>query len=138
MRTMTFDQAQERWDNMLPPDDFGQEPTEAQIEEAFSELVQDDERLNDFMLTSDVTICTVYQLYHAHGLPRCDGSERDDDLRDRYANEFTAFFDHYRAWLGDRLTDKADKIMQADMRAAREDAEEYAAECRAEAEEYPW
>ena len=120
------------------PDDFLPEPSEDQVEEAFTALVQDDERLNDFMLTSDVTICKVYQLYHAHGLPRCDGSERDDELRDCYAGAFGEFFDHYRAWLGDRLTDKADKIMQADMRAAREDAEEYAAECRREAEEYPW
>jgi hypothetical protein len=54
-------------------------------------------------------------------------------LRDRYESTFSAFFDHYRDWLGERLTVKAQQVMDAEIEQSRIDAAEYAAECREDA-----
>lgn len=115
------------------PDDDGPEPSEAHFDEAFGDLVQDDDLLNKFMLETDVTIATVYQLFHRHGFPDKDCSERDDNLIDSYNVTFTIFFDHYRDWLGSRLTVKAQQVMDAEIEQSRIDAAEYAAECREDA-----
>jgi hypothetical protein len=124
-----FNRAQFNHDNQLPPED-SPEPSEAHIEEAFAQLVQDSDLLNTFMLETDVTITGVYQLFHANGWPTASWSERNDELRDSYALTFEIFFDHYRSWLGDRLTAKADEVMRAQIEEARIEAEEYAADCR--------
>ena len=126
-----FARAQANYDAMLPPED-GLEPSEAHAEEAFAQLVQDSELLAEFIENERPDYTTVFQLFHAHGLPLMNKTARDDKLREKYDTTMQHFFDHYRDWLGDRLTAKADEVMQAQIAESRAEAAEYAAESRRE------
>jgi hypothetical protein len=117
--------------NALPI--YDPEPSESHFDEAFAELVQDDDLLNAFMLETDVTIAAVYQLFHRHGgLPSSNGTERDDAMIESWQITMDNFFDHYRQWLGERLTVKAQQVMDAEIQAAKDEA----AEARHEDREY--
>lgn len=115
------------------PDSERQEPSEAHVEEAFAQLVQDSELLAEFIENEQPDYTTVFQLFHAHGLPSMNKTARDDKLRDKYDTTMKHFFEHYNDWLGDRLTAKADEVMQAQIAEARAEAAEYAAESRRDA-----
>jgi hypothetical protein len=128
----SFAQAQARYDAMLPPEP-GPEPSEDHFDTAFDMLVEDRDLMAQFMDEAGPDTVTVFQLYHRAGLPRHDMSERDDDLIESYEVTFRAFFDHYRDWLGLRLADTAQDVMQREIDEAREEAEEYAAADRLEA-----
>jgi hypothetical protein len=125
-------QAQARYDAMLPPEP-GPEPSEDHFDTAFDMLVEDRDLMAQFMDEAGPDTVTVFQLFHRAGLPRHDMSERDDDLVESYEVTFRAFFDHYREWLGSRLADSAQDVMQSEIDEAREEAEEYAAADRLEA-----
>ena len=105
------------------PDDDATEPSPAHYDEALSELVQDSQLLADFIDVEQPDYTTPFQLFHKYGgLPSMDGSERDDNLRNSWQVTMDNFFDHYRDWLGVRLTNKADTIMRAEIQASKDDA----------------
>lgn len=130
----SFAQAQARYDAMLPPEP-GPEPSEDHFDTAFDMLVEDRDLMAQFMDEAGPDTVTVFQLYHRAGLPFRDKTQRDDDLIESYEVTFRAFFDHYREWLGSRLADTADDVMQREIDEAREEAEESAAMSRLEAME---
>lgn len=121
----TFDQLQDRFDHALPPDD-GPEPTEAHFNEAFDQLMQDDERLIDYINDVGPDTTTIFQLIHKYGgLPlNFNVSERLDVLHEELTNTADAFIDGYRNWLGSVLADRAEQVMRDEIDAARSDAEE--------------
>lgn len=127
--TDAFNRAQANHDNSLPPED-GPEPSEAHIEEAFSNLVAKTPLLLDYIDAMGQDNTTVFQLYHQYGLPRMDGSERDNTLLDSYEVILCNYLDGYREWLGPRLTEEADRVMQEAIRQGKEEAEEAAADDR--------
>lgn len=60
--------------------------------------------------------CVVFQLWHKHGgLPRMNGTERDDKLRDAFAAAFDAVLEGYRAEVEKTQTfrDRAQRIYDA-------------------------
>src|SRR5690348_2963633 len=98
--------------------------------EALDNLVADTDRLSTFCMDEQPDYTTVIQLYHAHGLPKRDGSEKDDALWDKYEAAFDGLLTHYRDWLDDTLTNEAYRVMEAEAERAREDAAADAAEMR--------
>lgn len=125
---MSFQAAQSAYDNRSLPE--LPEPTEEDLDIAFDELVQDTSLLLDYIDAEGPDTITAFQLFHRDGLPCMDFSEKDDNLRDSYLSTLTAFFDGYRAWLGDRLTARADQVMQKRIQDAKDEAAEAAADDR--------
>lgn len=127
-------QAQERHDNQLPPED-GPEPTDVQIDTAFGRLVHDDAVLADYLDDWAPDTTSVFQLYQRAGLPAGNGTERDDDLYESYTTLFDTFLRNYRDWLArkddageSRLMTAADAVMLEEAEEARQEAEDAAAD----------
>lgn len=118
------------WKTASPDDDAGPEPSAAHIEEAFDLLVADSDLLADFISDEQPDYTTPFQLYHKYGGLPFNNSERDDNLRESWQITMDGFFEHYRDWLGDRLTNKAYEVMQAEIQASRDEAAEAAADDR--------
>lgn len=116
---------------LLPPDD-GPEPSLNNISDALDKLVADTDRLREFCVEDGPDFTTVFQLYHARGLPRMDKSKRDDELRDLYSAAFDAVLVAYRDSLGDKLDEAARVEMEAEAERSRQDAAEAYAESRAD------
>lgn len=134
MGHLTFQQAQERHDNSLPPDG-GPEPTEEQIDTAFGRLMHDNATLADYLDDWAPDTTSVFQLYQRAGLPLGNKTERDDELYESYTTLFDMFLRNYRDWLeckdaqgNSRLMAMADTIMEDEAREAREEAEDAAGE----------
>lgn len=108
----------------------GPTPDLGHYAEALDTLVADSDKLSTFCMDEQPDYTTVFQLYHARGLPKRDGSQRDNELLDKYIETFDALLTHYRDWLDDALTQEAYKAMEAEAEAARQDAAEVAAEMR--------
>ena len=125
----SFAQAQARYDAMLPPEP-GPEPSEDHFDTAFDMLVKDCDLMAQFMDEAGPDTVTVFQLFHDRGLPFRDKTQRDDELIEAYETTLNAFLEHYREWLGPRLADTAEDVMQSEIEQAREEAAEYAAELR--------
>lgn len=123
-RLISFSEAQSRHDNSLPPED-GPEPTEAMEDEAFDELVANSTLLSEYIeLVCPVSILHVIQAYNeAGGLPRRNKTPDDDQAFERLTDGFDDFLRGYRQWLGQRLVDQADIVMQRHIENAKEDAE---------------
>jgi hypothetical protein len=131
---LTMQQAQERHDNALPPED-GPEPTDEQIETAFGRLVHNDAVLADFLDDWAPDTTSVFQLYQRAGLPLGNNTERDDDLYESYTTLFDIFLRNYREWLAckdkageSRLMTEADAVMLEEAEQARQEAEDQAAD----------
>lgn len=134
MGHLTMQQAQERYDNRLPPED-GPEPTDEQIDTAFDRLVQDDAALADFLDEVAPDTTSLFKLYHRDGLPMGNKTERDDNLYDSYTTLFDTFLRDYRDWLaikdgaGEcRLMTAAYAVMLEEAEEARKEAEDAAAD----------
>jgi hypothetical protein len=121
MNADDFNRAQSNYDNQLPPEPAA-EPTEAHFDEAFDQLVNDDELIEQYIEECAPNITAIFQLYHHNGFPRMNRSEKDDELRDSYDTIFTHFLDGYRDWLGSRLAETAEAIMDQEIHDAKEDA----------------
>lgn len=125
MRTLTFAQAQSRYDATLPPDVDERTPAPWHFADALDQLVDDTERLVEWLGESPLNdVAKLLQLYHRHGLPRCDKSERDDTLIDQYTEALDGLLVAYRDALGDTLRDAADAAMKAEIERGLVDAAE--------------
>jgi hypothetical protein len=125
-----FAAAQSAWDNASPPE-YDAPPSLENYSDALDKLVADTDRLTTFCMDEQPDYTTFIQLYHAHGLPKRDGSKRDDELILKYTESLDGLLVHYRDWLDDTLEDAARKELELEHERMRDDAAENAAEMRA-------
>lgn len=135
-----FDAAQAKYDAMVPDDFDDMEPSSEQYDEAFTRLVNDDSAMQSFLDDYQPDTTTVFQLFHKYdGIPSAGLSNELDATCDAMTATCKAFLDGYRTWLanGRLLAGMADTVMREEVEANRIEAEEYAADCRADARN-PW
>lgn len=92
-----FERAQSNWDNALPPDDsFREAATERALEEMVAMPDCFDQWLSGHVCP--LSVAALLSLILDRGMPRMNGSERDDELRDRLDSAMKSVHDDFMDW----------------------------------------
>lgn len=121
-----------------PNEVYVPEPTEEHVKKAMRELLSDS-RVFALFFDDEQPSCNIpyYLFFRYEGMPLCNHTERDDDERDCWDGHLGGIVEQFKEWAirTDRLQPIAHRLLDADIKAARDEAEECAADARRDAME---